>query len=288
MSFTHEYPIHESLMFPQQANSKQATKFTPMYQVMEKVQMTAFCIQEFIISSVYLYETRRLLKPSENFQRERARRVMRHLIDINVLLILMDVALLCTEYANLYEIQIALKGKRSAYHLVYVFIFFTDVNCLNTGAVYSVKLRLEFAILNQLIGIASGGLRTATSAASITADSRTRHAACHASTSPVSNRGHPGSEELHLHTFDGSMIIGQNGKDTINKIHPPASDKKSYSAFVAAGPTTKSYVEYVGEGCVVKTTEVDVQEGSSSNIVATDEDESDVTIYHSGDREKLV
>jgi len=73
--------------------------------------MTAFCIQEFTISSVYVYETRRLLKPSENFQKERTRRVMRHLIYVNVLLILMDVTLLCTEYANLYEIQIALKGK---------------------------------------------------------------------------------------------------------------------------------------------------------------------------------
>src|SRR5215469_15439554 len=86
-----------------------------MYNVMEKVQMTAFCIQEFTISSVYVYETRRLLKPSENFQKERTRRVMRNLIYVNVLLILMDITLLCTEYANLYEIQIALKGEWVAY-----------------------------------------------------------------------------------------------------------------------------------------------------------------------------
>jgi len=86
-----------------------------MYNVMEKVQMTAFCIQEFTISSVYVYETRRLLKPSENFQKERTRRVMRNLIYVNVLLILMDITLLCTEYANLYEIQIALKGEWVTY-----------------------------------------------------------------------------------------------------------------------------------------------------------------------------
>lgn len=150
------------------------------------------------------------------------------------------------------------------------------------------KLRLEFAILNQLIGIASGGLHTAAGAASLTADSHTRRAARRASTTPIPRRGHPDSEELHLQTFDGSMIIGQNGKDVINMIQPPASAKKSYSAFVAVGAPTKSYVEYVGEGCVVKTTEVDVQGGSSSNIVAPDEDEGGVTMYHSGDREKLV
>lgn len=88
-----------------------------MYEVMEKVQVTAFCIQEFIISSVYVYETRRILKPSEHFQKARTRRVMRHLIYINVMLILMDIALLCTEYANLYEIQISFKGKQASIRL---------------------------------------------------------------------------------------------------------------------------------------------------------------------------
>jgi hypothetical protein len=96
-----------------------------MYEVMEKVQVTAFCIQEFIISSVYLYETRRMLKPSENFQKKRARRVIRHLIYVNLLLILMDIALLCTEYANLYEIQIAFKGEQATYYLVRAIYHFT-------------------------------------------------------------------------------------------------------------------------------------------------------------------
>jgi hypothetical protein len=57
---------------------------------------------------------------------------MLHLIYINILVILMDITLLCTEYANLYEIQITFKG-----------------------ALYSIKLRLEFAILNDLMSIAA-------------------------------------------------------------------------------------------------------------------------------------
>lgn len=98
---------------------------------MEKIQVTAFCIQEFIISGLYVYYTRQILKPGETFQKKRTRQVMLHLIYVNVLVILLDVILLCTEYANLYEIQITFKG-----------------------AVYSVKLRLEFAILNDLMRIA--------------------------------------------------------------------------------------------------------------------------------------
>ncbi len=99
---------------------------------MEKIQVTAFCIQEFIISGLYLYETQRILKPSASFQKKRTRQVMLHLIYVNFLIILMDITLLCTEYADLYEIQITFKG-----------------------ALYSVKLRLEFAVLNQLMSLTS-------------------------------------------------------------------------------------------------------------------------------------
>jgi hypothetical protein len=97
---------------------------------MEKIQVTGFCIQEFIISGLYVYATKQILKPGETFQKKRFRRVMRHLIYVNILVILMDITLLCTEYANLYDIQITFKG-----------------------TLYSIKLRLEFAILNQLRSI---------------------------------------------------------------------------------------------------------------------------------------
>jgi len=104
--------------------------FDGAYNIMEKIQITAFSIQEFIISALYIWETRRMLEPSESFHKKRVRKVMQHLIWINVLIILMDISLLCTEYANLYEIQITMKG-----------------------AVYGFKLRLEFTILNQLMAI---------------------------------------------------------------------------------------------------------------------------------------
>ncbi|RDL30657.1 Uncharacterized protein BP5553_10002 [Venustampulla echinocandica] len=109
------------------ANSEMADVFATPYSIMEKVQVTAFCIQEFIISGLYVYATRQILKPGGVFQKKRTRQVMLHLIYVNVLVILMDITLLCTEYANLYEIQITFKS-----------------------ALYSVKLRLEFAVLNQL------------------------------------------------------------------------------------------------------------------------------------------
>src|SRR5450432_4159422 len=107
-----------------------ASVFVQPYSIMEKIQVTAFCIQEFIISGLYLYETRRILQPSATFQKKRTRQVMLHLIYVNILIILMDITLLCTEYADLYEIQITFKG-----------------------VLYSVKLRLEFAVLNSLMSL---------------------------------------------------------------------------------------------------------------------------------------
>jgi len=102
--------------------------------VYDKIEMTVFSLQEFTIAGLYVYETRKLLKPGAMFQKKRARRVMGHLIYINILIIFLDITLLATEYANLFEIEGIYKA-----------------------TVYSIKLLLEFSILNQLMEVAQGG-----------------------------------------------------------------------------------------------------------------------------------
>lgn len=99
--------------------------FVEGYNVMEKIQMTGFCLQEFVLSGVYIYETIILLKANPEHGR---RKIMYQLIAINMIIILMDVALLVVEYKNIYVIETTLKG-----------------------AIYSIKLKLEFAVLGQLI-----------------------------------------------------------------------------------------------------------------------------------------
>lgn len=100
--------------------------FVTGYNIMEKIQMTGFTIQEAIISGLYLYETARLLRRANN--RESHRRIQYQLFGINVLIILMDLILLGFEYASEYAVQITLKP-----------------------AVYSLKLKLEFAVLGKLV-----------------------------------------------------------------------------------------------------------------------------------------
>lgn len=95
--------------------------------------MTGFSIQEIIISGLYLWETRKILAPGRVFQRKETRKVFLHLIWVNIFIIFLDAALLGTEYANLFSIQTVFKA-----------------------AIYSLKLRLEFVVLNQLMDIVQG------------------------------------------------------------------------------------------------------------------------------------
>ena len=104
-----------------------------VYKVYEKVQMTGFTIQETIISGLYLWETRKILRPGKIFQKKKTRQVFHHLIWVNIFIILLDLALLATEYANLFSIQTVFKA-----------------------AIYSLKLRFEFIVLNALMDIVQG------------------------------------------------------------------------------------------------------------------------------------
>ena len=114
------------------SNTTGNSNYTAAFKVVEKLQMTAFCLQEFIISGVYVWSTIRLLKPVYH---GRTRKVMMQLIWINLIIIAMDVSLLAIEYSNIYEIEATLKAM-----------------------VYSIKLKLEFAVLNQLMTLANSSV----------------------------------------------------------------------------------------------------------------------------------
>jgi hypothetical protein len=106
------------------------------YKVYEKVQMTGFCVQETIISGLYMWKTAQLLKVLATPE---ARRTMWQLLIINMIIILMDVGLLAIEYRNLRVDEQVFKG-----------------------AFYSIKVKLEYAILGKLVQIAQGGNRSLT------------------------------------------------------------------------------------------------------------------------------
>jgi len=92
---------------------------------MEKVQMCGFFLQEVILSSIYIAETIRILRTSVQ---DDTIRLMYQLMAINILIIIMDLGLLGLECASLYILETITKP------------------CF-----YSIKLKLEFAILSKLV-----------------------------------------------------------------------------------------------------------------------------------------
>lgn len=105
--------------------------FIDGYNVMEKLQMCGFFIQEVILSSIYIVETIKILQTSVQ---RRTKRLMRQLVAINVLIIIMDLGLLGLEAASLYIMETIFKA-----------------------FLYSLKLKLEFAILSKLVHFVGRG-----------------------------------------------------------------------------------------------------------------------------------
>ena len=104
-------------------------QFKDGYQLMEKFQMSGFCVQEFIISGLYIWETSKLIR----LDRDKIKtKIMYQLVSINLVIICMDLGLLLIEYINFYTFETMIKG-----------------------VVYGIKLKLEFAVLGKLIHLVS-------------------------------------------------------------------------------------------------------------------------------------
>ncbi|KAH8122194.1 hypothetical protein ACSS6W_010120 [Trichoderma asperelloides] len=109
--------------------------FEEPYQVTERIEIVVFFLQETMLSSIYIYETTKLLRSGNSLGKRRSiRRVLKNLILVNILVIILDTTILVLEFANLYNYQISYKP-----------------------FAYSVKLKLEFTVLNRLVELTAGG-----------------------------------------------------------------------------------------------------------------------------------
>ncbi|KAL6405557.1 hypothetical protein AUP68_11316 [Ilyonectria robusta] len=111
--------------------------FNSIFNILEKVQMSCFCLQEFTLSGLYIWKAWDILRTALSSQR----RLIWQLFAINVFIMIIDITLLAIEYKSLFLWEQGVKV-----------------------VTYSIKLKLEFAILGQLIeflqhrgGTGSGG-----------------------------------------------------------------------------------------------------------------------------------
>ncbi|KAJ5305874.1 hypothetical protein PENANT_c015G10155 [Penicillium antarcticum] len=105
-------------------------KFAHGYRIMERIQLVGFCIQELIISSIYVWETIKLLRLRPG---GRPQGILLQLLVINIIILCLDVIVVAIEYVGYYAVQVMFKP-----------------------VAYSIKLKLEYAILGKLVAIARG------------------------------------------------------------------------------------------------------------------------------------
>jgi hypothetical protein len=101
--------------------------FGQFFNTWEKVQLTGFFVQEIIISSIFIAKTVKLLC-SYPIRSKRRTNIMYQLLAINSAIIIMDLSLIVMEFVGLFIIQTVMKT------------FF-----------YTVKLKLEIAVLSRLV-----------------------------------------------------------------------------------------------------------------------------------------
>lgn len=102
--------------------------FDRPFNIYERIQLAGFAAQEIILSGLYIWEAIHTLKPILDMKGARGRRVLVNLVAVNAIAVLLDASLLTTEYTNHFDIQTTYKP-----------------------VVYSIKLLLEFTVLNSLL-----------------------------------------------------------------------------------------------------------------------------------------
>lgn len=185
-------------------------RFIYPYSVFEKIQVTIFFLQEITISALYIIHTLRVLGPEGQIRGSARRKTMAHLVYVNAAIVLLDITILTLEYKGLYDIQTAYKA-----------------------FVYSVKLKLEFSILNKLVDLTTRG-----------------------------ERGGAGDE-----MGGGSAARAQ--RETFGGAVRKIREGQGYSAFVCSGGETPE-VKGMREVMVVTTTEIVVADDDASILSERD------------------
>ncbi|KAF9876397.1 integral membrane protein [Colletotrichum karsti] len=110
------------------ANSNHPGEWVLPFKIYEKVELVVFTIQETIIAGLFLYEGYFSLKPLSAIKPKAVANMVRHLGGLFAVVFLLDTGLIILEYNDKFEVQTMCKP-----------------------FVYSVKLKVEFVVLNKLL-----------------------------------------------------------------------------------------------------------------------------------------
>lgn len=105
------------------SNSKVSSLFITPYAILERIQITVFCVQEFILSGLYVWKAWKFLaiyRSGGSKTQDKLRAMMLHLILSNVVVVSLDITVIVLEYLGLYYLQVSSPGDQFQ---------FTDTRC---------------------------------------------------------------------------------------------------------------------------------------------------------------
>lgn len=97
------------------SNSKMSSLFITPYAIIERIQITVFCVQEFVLSGLYVWKACSFLavyRSGGGKTQDKLRAMMMHLILSNVVVVSLDITVVVLEFAGLYYLQVSISTPR--------------------------------------------------------------------------------------------------------------------------------------------------------------------------------
>lgn len=98
------------------SNSKVSSLFIKPYAIIERIQITIFCLQEFILSGLYVWKAWRFLsvyRSGGSKTQDKLRAMMLHLILSNIVVVSLDILVIVLQFLGLYYLQVSIPGYQS-------------------------------------------------------------------------------------------------------------------------------------------------------------------------------
>lgn len=98
------------------SNSKVSSLFIRPYSIIERIQIIIFCLQEFILSGLYVWKAWRFLavyRSGGSKTQDKLRAMMLHLILSNIVVVSLDITIIVLQFLGLYYLQVSSPGNQS-------------------------------------------------------------------------------------------------------------------------------------------------------------------------------
>lgn len=216
------------------------TYYHPM-QIMERIQQTIFTLQETIMSALYIYHTRRFLKIGYPMQ---TRKVIGLLLCVQLLVVALDAVLTVFDYTDKFTLK-----------------------CTLHPLVYSVKLKLEFIVLNQLQTLVKGGLTPGLGAANLPVEAKFNNPSPSPSPSPRMTTPQEREMQKPVPRFETGFVT--KAGPTIMEFDQPSPSESMTSSLESEGRET-GYRKHDSNQTLTESDEHDLK-----NVVGRPDDEAE-------------